>query len=77
MPILLLPQPQRSRLDRLSSTIPDPFISTYLFNFCRSLNPFFHHYFTRSATVFDLSTILISFLVTLSNTTPLLSPIVN
>src|SRR5882757_8876385 len=65
MPILL--PPQRSRLDRLSSMIPDPFISTYLFNSCHSLNPFFHHYSSiRNATGFNLSTILISFLVTLS-----------
>ncbi|KAG1721687.1 uncharacterized protein EDB91DRAFT_244102 [Suillus paluster] len=61
MPILLLPQPQRQRLDRLSSTIPDPFISTYLFNQCHSLNPYFHHrFFIRSAT--NLTATRLSFL---------------
>ncbi|OAX30829.1 hypothetical protein K503DRAFT_161094 [Rhizopogon vinicolor AM-OR11-026] len=44
MPVLLPPQPQRQRLDHLSSTIPDHFISTYSFNSCHSLNPFFHYH---------------------------------
>src|SRR5882757_2926575 len=72
MRILLPPQPQRQHLDHLSSTIPDPFISTYSFNSCHSLNPFFHHHSSiRNATAVKLSIFYISFLVTLSNTTPL------
>ncbi|OAX33650.1 hypothetical protein K503DRAFT_775396 [Rhizopogon vinicolor AM-OR11-026] len=66
MPMLLLPQPRRQRLDRLSSTIPDPFISTYLFNLnsCHSLNPYLHHHSSiRSATVFNRTTTHLSFLV--------------
>jgi hypothetical protein len=35
-------QPQHQHLDRLSSTILDPFISTYSFNSYHSLNPSFH-----------------------------------
>src|SRR5882757_11007111 len=72
MPILLPPQPQRQRLDHLSSAIPDPFISTYSFNSCHSLNPFFHYHSSiRNATAVKLSKYYISFLVNLSNTTPL------
>jgi hypothetical protein len=42
-----------SRLDRPASTIPDPFISTCLFNPFHSLNPFFHlHSSIRNATDF-------------------------
>ncbi|OAX32774.1 hypothetical protein K503DRAFT_776307 [Rhizopogon vinicolor AM-OR11-026] len=59
-------------MDRLSSTIPDPFISTYSFNSCHSLNPFFHHHSSiRNATAFKLSITRLLFLVILSNTTSL------